>query len=393
MTFPSLPLSYCTNVHPAATLAEVIDGLETFAVPIRAASGGELAVGLWLQQSVIAELEADPSAIATLREALTSRNLVCYTLNAFPYGDFHSERVKDQVYLPDWSSPKRFAYTLACARVLAQLLPEDLQGSLSTLPLGFKPHEPTGDFTSICIRQLLDLAVALDELHDSTGRVIRLAIEPEPMCVLETTDEAIAFFELLFKQAEERGVLSEARQHLGLCYDVCHQAVEFEAAGQAISQIERAGIRINKVHLSCAIDARNPLDEAVQAALKSYIEPRYMHQTIARCMSGDRQESGFVRFADLSEEFLASPPLEFKEAKAWRVHYHVPISEKEIGPLFTTRLDLEEALAAVKLLPYAPHLEVETYTWNVLPGQPRTPAVITGLAKELQTANALIAQE
>ncbi|ODA29968.1 metabolite traffic protein EboE [Planctopirus hydrillae] len=390
MTFPLLPLSYCTNVHPAQTLAEVILGLDTFALPVRQASGGELAVGLWLQATIIDELLASPQALEELRVALSSRNLTCYTLNAFPYGNFHSERVKDQVYLPDWSSPRRYDYTLNCARILAALLPEDLQGSLSTLPLAFKPHEPTGDFQSLCIRQLLDLAMALDDLHDSTGRLIRLAIEPEPLCLLETTDEAIAFFEQLFRQAEEKGMLSQARTHLGLCYDVCHQAVEFEPADQAIHAIERAGIRINKVHLSCAIDARQPLTPEVQAALKSYVEPRYLHQTIARCISGDRQESGFIRQTDLTEEFLAAPPLEFQQAESWRVHYHVPISEVSIGPLFTTRPDLEAALKAIEGLPYAPHLEVETYTWNVLPGQPRTEAIIAGLGKELETARELI---
>ena len=124
MSISSLPLSYCTNVHPGVTVAEVIDGLRRYTAPVQQSLGAPIAAGLWLAQPVIAELQSDPGQLRQLRELLQSSNLVTYTLNAFPYGNFHSERVKEQVYLPDWTDPARLDYTIACARVLASYFPK-----------------------------------------------------------------------------------------------------------------------------------------------------------------------------------------------------------------------------------------------------------------------------
>ena len=57
MTISPLPLSYCTNVHPGRTVAEVEDGLDRFTLPIKTNFGSDLAAGLWLAAPVIHELE------------------------------------------------------------------------------------------------------------------------------------------------------------------------------------------------------------------------------------------------------------------------------------------------------------------------------------------------
>src|SRR5580658_2581981 len=176
MTISSLPLSYCTNVHPGRTVAEVEEGLDQFTLPIKAGFGSELAAGLWLAASVIRELEQTADTVARFTDRLRRRGLCCYTLNAFPFGDFHSARVKENVYLPDWTRPARLEYTLACARCLAAFLPEGTDGSISTVPLGFKPFEHSIDFADRCADQLIELARQLDRLHERTGRQIRLAV-------------------------------------------------------------------------------------------------------------------------------------------------------------------------------------------------------------------------
>jgi sugar phosphate isomerase/epimerase len=382
-----LPLSYCTNVHPGTTLDAVLTGLNTHTRTARNLVGRRIAAGLWLAAPVIDELIRQPQGIARLRDELIASDLVCYTLNAFPYGNFHDVRVKEQVYLPDWSEPRRRLYTLHCAQVLSQLLPVGTEGSISTVPLAFKPAARPDDFEERCIVQLLALAEDLDHLHDESGQVIRLAIEPEPCCLLETTPETLAFFARLFAQAEERGLEDIARRHLGVCYDVCHQSVEFEDVGESIRQIAEAGIRINKVHLTCAIHLDQP--GATPSALKQlaeFVEPRYLHQTFARAATGD-----IVHCVDLNRELCEEPTTEFRQASAWRVHFHVPVHAEQLGELQTTRFELRQALQAVSELLYAPHLEVETYTWGVLPGN-RPASLGEGIAEELKATQALIAE-
>lgn len=390
MSFSSLPLSYCTNVHPGRTVADVISGLTEFTVPARREFGRPLAAGLWLAQPVVQELFADVDGARRLAEELRRLDLTCHTLNAFPYGDFHGTRVKEQVYLPDWTQASRRQYTESCARILADLLPPGVDGSISTVPLGFKgfPHPP--EFLNDCSDELLQLARSLDRLYQTTGRKIRLAIEPEPFCVLETIPETVEFFALLRKRAESAGIRDLADEYLGLCFDVCHQAVEYEDISTCFRLLNAADIRIHKLHITCAIQLDNPATNlAGREALAKYAEPRYLHQTI-----GSAKSSSHPRWIDLTPELALNPPAEFLAAESWRIHFHVPVNAEHFGPLSTTRPQLKQALEEVLALNYAPHLEVETYTWEVLPDAPAvatSPArLIEGLAQELRATSELL---
>ena len=395
MTISNLPLSYCTNVHPGRTVAEVEDGLDRYTLPIKANYGSELAAGLWLAAPVIRELEQTPDGVKRFADGLRSRGLTCYTLNAFPYGDFHSARVKENVYLPDWSHPNRLDYTLACARVLAAFLPEDVDGSISTVPLGFKLFEHPADFADCCADQLIELARGLSRLHHETGRLIRLAIEPEPLCVIETTAETLSFFDRLRTRAADVRALDEVREHLGVCYDVCHQAVEFEDVPASIRSLAAADIRINKVHITCAIEVADPgRNEEARRILSRYVEPRYLHQTFARLDDAEKSKPSLnagrtVTQVDLDEQLTSSPSAEFRDAPLWRVHFHVPVDAEHLGPLGTTRGELKQALATLPELDYAPHLEVETYTWEVLPGG-GAPNIVEGFTRELLATKRLL---
>jgi sugar phosphate isomerase/epimerase len=389
MALSTLPLSYCTNVHAGRSVAEVEAGLDRYTVPVRDRYGQPLAAGLWLAKPVVEELLRAPDRLPRFTDTLAARGLTCHTLNAFPYGDFHSERVKEQVYLPDWSQPQRLDYTEQCATVLARLLPGGVEGSISTVPLGFKRFDHPADFAQRCIAQLIEMSRRLDALRSRTGRLVRLAIEPEPLCCIETTEEAIAFFLRLWQTAEKAGggALDLVRRHLGVCYDVCHQAVEFEDVTTSINALDEAGIRINKVHISCALQLDGPaFNQGGLAALRRYVEPRYLHQTTAPTPGGT-----IARALDLTDDLLQSPPPEFRSAPAWRVHFHVPVDAERLGPLATTRPQLREALAAVAQLNYAPHLEVETYTWEVLPGRSSID-LVAGLTREMEATRTLLAE-
>ena len=391
MSLSPLPLSYCTNLHPGLTVAQVERGLTDFTVPAGKQFGSPLAAGLWLAQPVIRELLAEPDRLRRFADRVGELGLCTYTLNAFPFGDFHSERVKENVYLPDWTQASRLEYSWDCARVLAELIrttmPNGTDGSLSTVPLGFKTLAGAPDFEANCVSNLIEFARRLARLESETGQTIRLAIEPEPCCVLETTAETIAFFQRLRDRAANENVLDAVNKHIGVCYDVCHQSVEFEDVAESIATLERESIRINKVHITCALQVSHPSENlAAREALAHFVEPRYLHQTFARSASGE------VRHVlDLTAELARTPPADFGNADCWRIHFHVPVDAERVGPLATTREDLKLALAAVSKLAYWPHLEVETYTWNVLPGADK-PDLVTGLAKELSATRALLLQ-
>lgn len=393
MTLSALPLSYCTNVHPGRTVSEVVSGLSEHAADARQRLDFPVAAGLWLSSTVTKELLADPASLELLAQTLWQHDLCCLTLNTFPFGDFHSDRVKEQVYLPDWTSARRVTYTEECAKILAQLLPEGSEGSLSTVPLGGRMNPQAPDFRAVCFSNLIRTARFLKHLHETTGRLIRLGIEPEPLCELSNTRrESIPAFRGLFAQAEALGCEDVVRNYIGLCFDVCHQAVEFEDVTDSIELFANEGVRINKIHITNAVEILRPSEnpEGLEA-LKAYAEPRYLHQTFARFSDGTTRSR-----LDLSlEDLTRSPADDFLKAEAWRVHFHVPVYATSLGPLRTTRSDLQAALRAVAALDYAPHLEVETYTWPVMPGQSGSSAGSGSLAQriadELQSAADLLA--
>ena len=389
MSFSTLPLSYCTNVHPGRTVAEVIDGVATCTAEVRRQLDAPVSAGLWLSRSVSTELRQSEEALEQLAQVLWQNDLGCYTLNTFPFGDFHSDRVKEQVYLPDWTSDERLHYTQDCARILAQLLPEGAEGSISTVPLGGKMNPSGGDFHAICFRNLIKLSGFLKSLQETTGRTIRLAVEPEPLCHISSVPEdAVPMFRTLFEMADAIGREEEVQEYIGACFDVCHQAVLFEDVTKSIDQLEDIGVRLNKIHITNAVELPDPAGNiAGRSALIDYVEPRYLHQTFARLSDGR-----ILNRLDLTEEDInAGSDDEFLNAEAWRIHFHVPVYAEELGPLRTTRGELQAALRRIKLLNYAPHLEVETYTWPVMPNG-QTQPLADQITTELQSAYDLLSE-
>ncbi|MEV6035829.1 metabolite traffic protein EboE [Nonomuraea sp. NPDC052116] len=356
-----LHLSYCTNVHPAEDLDGIIAQLDTYAAPVRIILGADvLGLGLWLAAPVAAALAADPALRGRLRRELTARGLEVVTLNGFPYRSFHDPVVKHAVYRPDWTTPARLTYTLDLAHVLADLLPEDAaRGSVSTLPFGWR--EPwNAAMAGLAARRLDELAAGLAAVESTTGRVIRVGFEPEPGCVVETTEQAIA-------------TLSDTdTERLGICLDLAHLACAWEHPADALRALREAGLPIVKVQLSAALQTSHP------DALHEYAEPRFLHQT--RNPAGGSAD-------DLSEAFDGRLP------GPWRVHYHLPLHVSPVAPLATTVPVLREALKELvgDPQPLCDHFDVETYTWSVLPPalRPKTPGQLAvNLADELDFARA-----
>jgi sugar phosphate isomerase/epimerase len=354
-------VAYCTNVHPAEDLPGVIEQLRRYAGPIRAALGEPtLGVGLWLAAPLAASLRTSPDDLVRLREALAELELEVVTLNGFPYRAFQADVVKLDVYRPDWTTPERARYTLDLASVLAQLLPADVSsGSISTLPLGWREGWTPAHGRAARAR-LTEVAGGLDQLAQETGREIRLALEPEPGCIVETTAQAVAALDGLDPE------------RVGICLDSCHLAVQFEEAPDVLRTLSEGGVSIIKTQASAALAVAG----TDRTLLSEFDEPRFMHQ-VRTCVAGEVQGTD-----DLAPALAGELPADGD----WRVHFHVPV---HLTDGHTTQPQLHTLLGALfgGDRPLTPHLELETYTWEVLPKMLRPhdrDSLVEGLARELE---------
>ncbi|MEU9517963.1 metabolite traffic protein EboE [Streptomyces sp. NPDC048224] len=370
-------LAYCTNVHPAETLDGVLAQLRDHCEPIRRRLGRDrLGIGLWLARDAAHALVTDPAALRGLRGELDRRGLEVVTLNGFPYEGFGSQEVKYRVYRPDWADPERLDHTTSLARLLAGLLPDDVtDGTISTLPLAWRTayDDTRADKARAA---LVTLAERLDALQELTGRSIRVGLEPEPGCVVETTHDAIA------------PLTAIAHERIGVCVDTCHLATSFEDPHAALEALAAARVPVVKSQLSAALHAEHPADPAVREALAAFAEPRFLHQTRTTTPSG-----GLHGTDDLDEALADGGPL--PDSAPWRAHFHVPLHAAPAAPLTSTLPVLKTALTRLVGGPHplTRHLEVETYTWQALPPElrPRARAQLTdGIAAELTLARDLL---
>ncbi len=359
-------LAYCTNVHRGETWPETLAALEHHTLPIRerVAPGRPYAIGLRLGARAAAELAA-PATLTEFRRWLDRHDCHVFTINGFPFGDFHGTRVKEQVYAPDWSTAERLDYTCLLFDLLAVLARPETGGSVSTVPGSFKDFlaaEP--ERSDAIFAHLTRCARHVAELSAHTGLDLHLGLEPEPLCQLETTEETIAFFADWRDRTPDAAALS---RHLGVNYDCCHLAVEFEEPSAALDRLAAADIRLSKLHLSSALRATP--DAAGRAALAAFVEPTYLHQVVVANAGRVRR-----RFADLPDALAdadANPPHAGDE---WRIHFHVPLHAAPAAPLGDTRDHLRGALDWLAAHPAAcRHLEMETYTWAVLPPELQQP--------------------
>jgi sugar phosphate isomerase/epimerase len=386
-------LTYCTNIHAGEPLDEVMASLARHLPDIKSGVAGDRPMGVGLRLgNAAAQGLRDAGALAELQRFLADGGYYVFTLNGFPYGAFHGRAVKEDAYKPDWSDPVRLAYTDQLAEILSVLLPEGQAGSISTVPCTFKPWAE-GRLDAISEHLVRHVAHLVD-IARRCGKHIALALEPEPYCHLETVDEAVEFFNgRLFSKpgiarlAALAGLsVPEAeaalRRHIGLCYDVCHAAVEFENPKASIAKLRANGISIGKLQLSSALKIPS-LDATSAKHLAEFDEPVYLHQVV------ERANGTLRRFVDLPQALAEA---ERAAGAEWRVHFHVPVFLEQMAHFGTTQSFLAEILALHRADPISPHLEVETYTWDVLPASYRNVGLSAAIARELNWVKAQLAQ-
>jgi sugar phosphate isomerase/epimerase len=381
-------LTYSTLVHPGDDWEQMWASLTTYVPKVKArfAHNQRFGVSLRLSASSAQTLAGSAAERDKLKKFLADNGMYLYTVNAFPYGAFKGTVVKEQVYEPDWRSEERTRYTTNVADVLADVCGPGISPSIQSAPLGFKPRVTGGDVVASYTDHVLRVAAHLVALEARTGCTVTLALEPEPYCFLETTDETIDYFthhlysgaaaETLAKLAHIP--ISEAhvalRRHVGVVFDICHQAVEFEDIAASLQKLVDAGIPIFKLQEAAALWMPQVTPEVVDT-LRRYSKTIYLTQTV------EKKDGKLTRFLNLEDAFAAYE--KNPGPREWRTHFHVPVFLDDLGPFRTTRFAIEDALAFHKKKPLSRQLEIETYTWDMLPENLKTGDIVDYVCREL----------
>ncbi|RPA68706.1 xylose isomerase [Cyclobacteriaceae bacterium YHN15] len=372
-------LTYCTNIHPGESWNATFENLKKFIPGIKESLSPAKPFGIGLRSSHEASLELlKPEKLTEFKNWLKEHDCYVFTFNGFPYGGFHNQVVKDEVHQPDWTTPERLAYTSRLFDILAELVPNGLDGGISTSPLSYrhwhKGKEKLEEAIKISTLNLAVITESLFQIKQETGKLLHLDIEPEPDGILENSQEVIEFYKKwlipMGSQYLNRKLgltITEAekvlKDHIRICYDVCHFAVVYENPKDVFEAFEKEGIKIGKIQISAALKVPIPENKTERKALEKLISPfaesTYLHQVVATNQSGQLSS-----FRDLPE---ALKSLYFFDAKELRIHYHVPIFLSDYGKISSTQNDILEVLRYLKKEKVCNHLEVETYTWEVLP--------------------------
>ncbi len=374
----TVQVGYCTNVHAGVGLDQTRANLERYALGVKrlASPDRPMGVGLWLSAPAARQLLAG-NLVGEWTAWLRAVGLVPFTLNGFPFGDFHQPVVKHRVYHPTWAEPERLNYTLDLITILDGLLPPGMAGSISTLPLAWGHPAPGAGELAEMAAALRQVAAALARLERERGRLICLCLEPEPGCVLQRSEDVVRFFQEHLLPGHDEAPL---RRHLRVCHDVCHQVVMFEDQAEVLARYRAAGIGVGKVQVSSAVCLPPERTEAEQRAaldqLAAFAEDRYLHQTVTRSAPG----AAPVFHEDLP---LALAAAQESGGGEWRVHFHVPIYLERFGRLEASPGAIRECVRAVAAFADTAHFEVETYAWGVLPPELRQPDLATGIAHEM----------
>ncbi len=315
--------------------------------------------------------------LSTLRDA----KLAVVSINGFPIRNFHSPRVKEQVYSPPWTDGGRALYSLKIAKVLSHLMsaaPWDLTRAPVSVPSGVFTglYADSDEVRAQCAHFLTECARDLLRLERLTGRTVQLGLEPEPMTTGETCAQFVEYYGTILQEARQKYPLQLgvsraqaeeiARRFITVNLDLCHQAIEFEDPVEDLKALRAAGIPVSGLHLSAALKLREPAENPrAWQALKALDEPRYLHQVVARLRSGELQ-----RFEDLPDlwnprRLKGRTLADFSEL---RCHFHVPLfADFGIdGALTSTREDVPPAVRWALANGVTDSFVVETYTWNVL---------------------------
>ena len=391
-------LTYCSNIHSGESWEDHFAKLKENLPAIKKELSPDQPFGLGLRLADAASKTLQqPNALNEFKQWLKENDIYVSIINGFPYGNFHHTAVKDHVHTPDWLTNDRIAYTIRLAEILTELLPDGMDGGVSTPPLTYRHWHNKNDWDSVLKKTTTNLLSAVDkliELKQNTGKTIHIDIEPEPDGLLDNGSEFLQWYvvyllplgiehlaqtKAMNKQAAEEAI----KTHIQLCYDVCHFAVGYEDHAAMIKKFEEEGIKTGRIQVSAALKGKldGTAKEKVITAFKNFNEPVYLHQVVAR-----KNDGILLHYPDMPDALADS---DHQGVEEWRAHYHVPLFIENYDILQSTQADIKTVLDIHKANPFTTNLEVETYTWEVLPAAMRLP-INQSICRELKWVNNLL---
>ncbi len=400
MQTPFGHLTYCTNIHAGESWKDHFQALKTNIPHVKAQVSPDKPFGIGLRLSHLASLElGQEENLSEFKAWLKESQCYVFVINGFPYGGFHHTKVKDKVHAPDWTTQDRVLYTIQLFNILSSLLPKGMEGGVSTSPLSYKywhsaVKEERQQAFDTATENVLKVVQDLIAIRESTGQVLHLDMEPEPDGLIGNGPEFISWYlhQLIphgktylgkYLGLDERRATDAIREHVRICYDICHFAVGYEDHASILKELELQHIKVGRIQISAALKADiapNPIDRGKTVdAFRQFNESTYLHQVVAR------QENGSLkRYPDLPEALTdANDP----GTREWRSHFHVPLFSEDYGALQSTQSDIVKVLQLQREKPFSDFLEVETYTWEVLPKEMRLP-LKDSIVRELEWVKA-----
>ena len=384
-------LTYCSNIHPGEKWDDHFKELRENLPFIKQqlSPGQSFGLGLRIANEASVEL-SKPEKIAEFKNWLAAEDIYVFVINGFPYGGFHNTVVKDHVHTPDWTTKDRLDYTVRLFNILEQLLPDNMEGGVSTPPLSYRlwwksdaeKQKATLDATN-------NILILLDELiriKEQTGKKLHLDIEPEPDGILDNMVDFINWYRDVLLPAglsfiqKKYGFSTQKSQetildHIQLCYDICHAAVGFEEPESILKSLQEIGIKVGRIQISSALKVDFCTNrELKRRAIETFNEPVYLHQVVSR-----NSDYTKTHYADLPDALAHWN----ENQEQWRVHFHVPLFIASYGVLDSTQSDIVKTLDIQQKSPFTSFLEVETYTWSVLPDDMQKP-IGESIVREMQ---------
>jgi hypothetical protein len=150
--------------------------------------------------------------------------------------------------------------------------------------------------------------------------------------------------------------------------------VEYEDISTSLQKLADAGVPVIKLQEAAAVQVPEVTQDIVDA-MRPYADTVYLTQTV------EKRNGEFTHYLNLSDAFEAWD--RDPGPREWRTHFHVPVFLDDLGPFRTTRFAIEDALAFHRKHKLSPHLEIETYTWDVLPDHLKTGDIVDYVVREI----------
>lgn len=273
------------------------------------------------------------------------------SINGFVYQNFHLKNIKENIYLPDWTSKNRFLFTKNILTYTDSIAKKKEKISISTLPISYIKW--VNFFLNPFIfyeatQNLKKLTMQIKKSH--------LDIEPEPFCLIESYSDFLKFKKNWIKTL----IIKKNEKSLTLCYDICHFSVIFEKQKIISKLITIDNLKIGKIQISIALKTiihyKHVFIKKLTKTLTKLKKSDFLHQSIIK------NYSKIEKFSDI---YFFLKKIHLFKNKELRIHCHIPLYKKKFKYFDSTYKDTFNSLNLIKKHNLTKNIEIESYTYHI----------------------------